>query len=198
MIRAAQTLKAMIDAGIMMDFPDEWNDRITALNNGQICTLPYPAWYNIVMKDSVADQSGLWAYAPMPAFEGTSGNVSLGGSVAAISASTKYPKTAKAFVEFSLMNANQADILYGQSQFEAYKPYYDAECYKEVDAYFGVAIGETFARWVDSPKIDFGYYFTDVADALATAIGEIFINGTDPAQALSAANEAAQRAIDRY
>ena len=34
MIRAAQTLKAMIDAGIMMDFPDEWNDRITALNNG--------------------------------------------------------------------------------------------------------------------------------------------------------------------
>lgn len=53
-------------------------DRITALNNGQICTLPYPAWYNIVMKDSVADQSGLWAYAPMPAFEGTSGNVSLG------------------------------------------------------------------------------------------------------------------------
>lgn len=198
MIRAAQTLKAMIDAGIMMDFPDEWNDRITALNNSQICTLPYPAWYNIVMKDSVADQSGLWAYAPMPAFEGTSGNVCLGGSVAAISASTKYPKTAKAFVEFSLMNANQADILYGQSQFEAYKPYYDAECYKEVDAYFGVAIGETFARWVDSPKIDFGYYFTDVADALATAIGEIFINGTDPAQALSAANEAAQRAIDSY
>ena len=54
-----------------------------------------------------------------------------------------------------------------------------------MDAYFGVAIGETFARWVDSPKIDFGYYFTDVADALAMAIGEIFINGTDPAQALS-------------
>ena len=26
----------MIDAGIMMDFPDEWNDRITALNNGLI------------------------------------------------------------------------------------------------------------------------------------------------------------------
>lgn len=196
MILAAETLKKMIDAGIMMDFPDEWNDRITALNAGQICTLPYPAWYGVVMKDSVADQKGLWAYAPMPAFEGTNGYVCLGGSVLAVSASSKCPEAAKEFVRFSLMDAEQADILYGQSQFEAYKPYYEADCYKEVDEYFGVKVGETFAQWTDSPEIDFGEYFTDVSSALSTAIGEIFVNGKEPGKALEEASAAAQRAID--
>ncbi len=196
MILAAETLKKMIDAGIMMDFPDEWNDRITALNADQICTLPYPAWYGVVMKDSVADQKGLWAYAPMPAFEGTNGYVCLGGSVLAVSASSECPEVAKEFVRFSLMDPGQADILYGQSQFEAYKPYYEADCYKEVDEYFGVKVGETFAQWTDSPEIDFGEYFTDVSSALSTAIGEIFVNGKDAGAALEEASAMAQRAID--
>lgn len=196
MINAADMLNKMIDAGIMMDFPDEWNDRITALNNDQICTLPYPVWYSVVMKDSVAEQSGLWKYAPMPSFDGEKGDVTLGGSVVAISANTENPELAKAFVEFSLMNADQADILYGQSQYEAYKPYWDSDCYKVEDEYFGEAIGEVFSQWTDAPEINFGSHFTDVSTALSTAIGEIFINGTDPKSALEAATESAQAAID--
>lgn len=195
MIQAAEMLKKMIDAGIMMDFPDEWNDRITALNSSQICTLPYPVWYSVVMKDSVADQAGLWSYAPMPSFDGGKGDVCLGGSVLAVSANTEYPEAAKAFVKFSLMNADQADLLYAQSQYEAYKPYWEADCYKEVDEYFGVAIGEVFSQWTDSPSINFGSNFTDITTALSTAIGEIFINGTDPETALTDATTAAQNAI---
>lgn len=94
------------------------------------------------------------------------------------------------------MDPGQADILYGQSQFEAYKPYYEADCYKEVDEYFGVKVGETFAQWTDSPEIDFGEYFTDVSSALSTAIGEIFVNGKDAGAALEEASAMAQRAID--
>lgn len=196
MIQASNMLNKMIDAGIMMDFPDEWNDRITALNNSQICTLPYPAWYAVVMKDSVADQAGLWKYAPMPSFDGENRDVCLGGSVLAISANTEYPEIAKEFVKFSLMNADQADILYKQSQYEAYKPYWNADCYNEVDEYFGVAIGKEFSQWTDAPVVNFGASFTDITTALSTATGEMFINGVDPETALTDATEAAQTAID--
>ena len=196
MLTAAEKLKEMVDAGIMMDFPDEWNDRITALNESQICTLPYAVWYGIVMKDSVADQAGLWGVAPMPSFDGESGSVSLGGSVLAISENTEYPEVAKEFVKFSLMDAAQADIMYAQSQYQAYKPYWEAECYKETDEYFGVPMGEVFSQWTDAPEMNFGEYFTDITDALSTAIGEIYINNANPADALKTAEETAQAAID--
>lgn len=196
MILAASTIKEMVDAGIMMDFPNEWNDRITAIAANQICTLPYPAWYSVVMKDSAADQAGKWAYAPMPSVEEKSGYVCLGGSVLAASATSEYPELCKAFIEYSLMNIESAQIMYEQGQFQAYKPFYEADCYKEMDSYFGVALGETFAQWVDSPEIEFGAYFTDVATGLTQAIGEIFVNGTDIESALSSATETAQRAIN--
>lgn len=114
----------------------------------------------------------------------------------AVSANTENPELAKAFVEFSLMNADQADILYGQSQYEAYKTYWDNDCYKAEDAYFGEVIGEVFSQWTDAPEINFGSHYTDVSAALSTAIGEIFINGTDPKSALESATESAQAAID--
>lgn len=196
MIRATEKLKEMTDAGIMMDFPDEWNDRITALNANQICTLPYAVWYGIVMKDSVAEQAGKWSVAPMPSFDGESGNVSLGGSVLAISENTKYPQIAKEFVKFSLMNAEQADIMYAQSQYQAYKPYWEADCYKQTDEYFGVAMGEVFSQWTDCPEINFGKYFTEITDALSVAIGEIYINDENPEDVLKKAEETAQTAVD--
>lgn len=196
MIQAATKIKEMVDAGIMMDFPNEWNDRITAIAANQICTLPYPAWYNVVMKDSAADQAGKWAYAPMPSVADESGYACLGGSVLAASATSEYPELCKAFIEYSLMNIECAEIMYDQGQFQAYKPFYEADCYKEVDEYFGIAIGETFSQWVDSPEINFGPYFTDVATGLTQAIGEIFVNGTDIETALTAATETAQRAVD--
>ncbi|MDO5425513.1 MAG: extracellular solute-binding protein [Eubacteriales bacterium] len=196
MIRAAETLNEMIDAGILMDFPNEWNDRITAIAAGQICTLPYPEWYSIVMKDSAADQAGLWAYAPMPSFDGENGNVCLGGSVLAASATSEYPELTKAFIQYSLMNMDCAQIMFEQGQFQAYKPFYEADCYQEVDDYFGISLGETFAQWVDSPEIDFGPWFTDVTEGLSQAIGEMFVNGVDPETALKAGTEIAQRAID--
>lgn len=195
MINAANMLNKMIDAGIILDLPDEWNDRVTALVNTQICTLPYPEWYSICMPDYVGEQKGLWAYAPMPSFDGSEGDCCLGGSVLAISANTAYPELAKAFVKFSLMDVNQADLLYAQGQYEAYKLYYDAPCYSEVNDYFGIALGTTFAEWTDAPAIEFGAYFTDISAALSTAIGEMFINGVAPKIALAEATETANRAI---
>lgn len=131
----------------------------------------------------------------MPSFDGSEGDCCLGGSVLAISANTAYPELAKAFVKFSLMDVNQADLLYAQGQYEAYKLYYDAPCYSEVNDYFGIALGTTFAEWTDAPAIEFGAYFTDISAALSTAIGEMFINGVAPEIALAEATETANRAI---
>lgn len=198
MLQVVDLVNRMIEAGVIMDCPDEWNDRITALNNNQVATMPYPSWYYIVMKDSVADQAGQWAYVPLPTFEGDDGYTSsLGGAVLAVHAGSEQLELAKAFAQYALMNPDNAAIMFGQAQFQSYKPFYEDPVYHEVDEYFDVSIGETFMPLVDSPEIEFGSYFTDIAGALGTAMGEMFINGKDPQAALEEASATANRAIEQ-
>jgi len=196
MITAAKLLLTMKDAGITMDLPSEWGDRITALTNNQLATIPYPVWYTGTLTTAVADQSGKWAIAPMPSFDGTNNKVSLGGSILAVSAASENADLAKAFVKFAMMTNEGAKVNYDYGQFPSYKAAYGSDAFKQKSDYFNASIGEIFIPLVDSPIINFGPYFTDVSTALGTAVGEIFINGADPKTSLDAASKVAQKAID--
>ncbi|MDO4339261.1 MAG: sugar ABC transporter substrate-binding protein [Eubacteriales bacterium] len=197
MLKGISFLKEMQDAGITMDLPSEWDDRITALNADQIASLPYPVWYTGTLMSSVAEQSGKWGIAPMPCFEGEeSGEVSMGGCVLAISANSENLELAKAYTAYAMMDDEANEINFKWGQFPSYKPSYETDAFKQVDEYFGVSRGEIFTKLVNSPVIDFGPYFTDVDQSMRTAIGEIFVNDADPETALASAEEAAQRIID--
>lgn len=196
MIKAADFLVKMKKAGLTMDLPKEWDDRIAALNADKLATLPYAAWYTGTMINSVAKDKGKWGFVPLPAFEGKGNAVGLGGSILAISSTSQNTALAKSFVKYAMMTVTGAKVNLDYGQFTSYKPAYKDESMKTKDAYFGVSLSEVFSPLMDAPAINFGPYFTDVQAALKTAVGEIFVNGKDPKTALDAASVVAQKAID--
>jgi lactose/L-arabinose transport system substrate-binding protein len=200
MVQAMTLLKKMKDAGITVNLANEWNDRITATESSQIASIPYAVWYAGTLESSNADQKGKWAIAPLPAFTaGGNTQANLGGSVLAISSQTKNADLAKAFVKFALMTSEGNKInLEAGKLFTSYKPSYKDAEYQAKDEYFGgVSVGQVFSKYSATiPNITFGPYFTDVNNALKTAVGQVFVKNQDPAKALADANTVAQKAVD--
>ena len=199
MIQAFELIKKMKAAGVTINLANEWNDRITATSNDQIATIPYAVWYAGTMQISNADQKDKWGIMPLPALtSGGNTQANLGGSILAISSGTKSADLAKAFVKFSLMSSkgNKINLDTGKL-FTSYKPSYDDDEYKATDAYFGVSVGQTFSQLsTNIPSIEFGPYFTDVNNALKTAVGDILVKNQDTAKSLENATSVAQKAVD--
>ncbi len=196
MVKTYETLQKMIDADIVQNFTSEWDDRVAALQNETICTLPYACWIHSIISGQCENQKGLWSIAPMPTFDGYSGDVFLGGSVFAIAATSEYPELAKAFVKYELMNPDSAQYMLPNGQFEAYAPYYDTPVYQEEADYWGINIAQEFAKHTDAPAINFGKFFTDAQSGIKQASADILIEGKDMAGALDEASAAAQRSAD--
>jgi lactose/L-arabinose transport system substrate-binding protein len=199
MVQAITLLKKMKDAGVTINLANEWNDRITATSNEQIASIPYAVWYAGTLQNSNADQSGKWGIVPLPAFTaGGNTQANLGGSVLSVSSQTKNADLAKAFVKFSLMTSegNKINLDVGKL-FTSYTPSYNDAEYKATDKYFSVSVGQTFSKLSTGiPNITFGPYFTDVNNALKTAIGNIFVKNQDAKTALAAATATAQKTVD--
>ncbi|MCH3972918.1 MAG: sugar ABC transporter substrate-binding protein [Oscillospiraceae bacterium] len=184
MINAVNLMNKMKAAGITQNLANEWNDRITATENDQIATIPYAVWYAGTMETSNADQKGKWGIVPLPAFtSGGNTQANLGGSVLAVSSQTQNADLAKAFVKFSLMSSTGNKINWESGKlFTSYTPSYQDAEYKVVDSYFGVSVGATFSKLTEKiPEITFGPYFTDVNNALKTAVGNVFVKSQAPA-----------------
>lgn len=200
MVQSLSLLKKMKDAGITVNLANEWNDRITATESNQLATIPYAVWYAGTLESSNADQKGKWGIAPLPAFTaGGNTQANLGGSVLAISSKTQNSDLAKAFVKFALMTSEGNKInLEAGKLFTSYKSSYNDDEYKATDDYFGgVSVGQVFSKYsANIPNITFGPYFTDVNNALKTAVGNVFVKSADPAKALADATAVAQKAID--
>ena len=68
MIQAFEMVQKFIDAGITVNFPNEWSDRLTAIANNELATVNYGIWFTGTLATNVQDQSGLWGMIPLPAF----------------------------------------------------------------------------------------------------------------------------------
>ncbi|ADU26321.1 ABC transporter substrate-binding protein [Ethanoligenens harbinense] len=199
MVKAMNLCKQFISEGVSINLSNEWNDRITATENNQIATIPYAVWYAGTLESSNSDQSGKWGIIPLPAFTaGGNTQANEGGSALAISSKTSNAALAKAFVKFSLMSSEGNKInLDAGKLFTSYKKSYSDPEYKEVDSYFGVSVGATFAGLSDKiPSVTYGPYFTDVNNALKTAVGSILLKSGDVSKTLSDATASAQKAVD--
>jgi lactose/L-arabinose transport system substrate-binding protein len=200
MLSAIKVLQDAKAAGVTMNLANEWNDRITAQENNSLVAIPYAVWYSGTMKGSVKDQSGKWGIVPLPAFTaGGSNQANEGGSILAISSATKDANLAKAYLKFGLMTdkGNELELSAG-GLFTSYAPSYKDAAYSATDSYFtGISLGTTFsALSTNIPAMKYGPYYTDVDNALKTAVGDIFVNNVAPATALDAATATAQKAID--
>ena len=98
---AFTVFQKMVAEDITMNLPSEWTDRITALTNDNLCTVPYGVWFAGTLKENLADQSGKWSCMPLPAVKENGNNqVNSGGSTVMVSATTKYPELCKGFIEW--------------------------------------------------------------------------------------------------
>lgn len=198
MLKATELAKRFIAEGIAMDIPNAWDDRITAINDNKLVALCYPAWYMGTLQNSCSELAGKWRIAPMPAFEeGGNNTANLGGSVLAVSSTTKNPALCKAFLEYSMKADAGNDINTKFGEFPSYTPAYKTEFFKTPNEYFGGQdVNTIFAGLTGAPVTNWGSYFVDVDAATKAAAGEILLNNGDPAKIWEAASAEAQSKID--
>lgn len=199
MIQATELILKMKDEGVAMDIPNAWDDRITAINDNKLVSLPYPVWFIGTMRNSCEGSAGKWGLAPLPAFEeGGNNKANAGGSIIAASAESANLDLCKDFLKFALMTDEGNDINMEFGLFPSYIPSYETEAFNAADPYFGTgqSVGGFFKDLTGAPETHFGPYFTDVADEMKIAAGKVLLNGEDPATAWQAASDAAQNKID--
>lgn len=189
-------LMQMKEDGTLLDIPGGWNDRIKAINEGKLASLPYAVWFVGTFESAIENGAGEWGIAPLPAFEEGKNMATIGGSVCTIYKDSPNVELAKDFLKFAMMDPEAAKVNIELGLFSAYKPSYDLPEYEKVSDYFGIPVGTTFAQWVDGPAINYGTSFTDIGIEWQTAQGEIMINGKDISSAMQEASERAQRSAD--
>lgn len=198
MLKATDLVLKMVEAGVAMDIPNAWDDRINAINDEKLVSMIYPVWFLGTMKSACADTSGKWGLAPLPAFEeGGNRTANAGGSILAVYAGTKNPQLCVDFLRFALMSDAGNDINMAHGLFPSYTPSYSTEAFGAPDPYVGgQSVGAFFKDLTGAPITHFDPYFTYVARAMMLASGNILNNGMDPTEAWNNAAQEAQRNID--
>lgn len=200
-VKTAFTIfRKMVDEDITMNLPSEWTDRITALANDNLCTVPYGVWFAGTLKENLADQAGKWSAMPLPSVEeGGNNQVNSGGSTVMVSATTKYPELCKGFIEWFLLSNEGSRInMEVSTLFDAYMPAYTDESYTKQDDYFGMSPASLAAELCSEiPDLPFPAYFTDIGQIFQSdAIGPYFVDGKDLETVLTEATEKAQKQLD--
>lgn len=195
-----EIFQRMVDEGVTMNLPNEWTDRITALANDSLCTVPYGVWFAGTLKENLADQAGKWGCMPLPAVEeGGNNQVNSGGSTVMVSAATEYPELCKGFIEWFFLSTEGSKInMEVSTLFDAYMPAYTDESYTKTDEYFGMSPAALASELCSEiPELPFPAYFTDIGQIFQSdAIGPFFVDGKDLDTVLNEATEKAQKQLE--
>lgn len=197
---AFSIFQKMVDADITINLPSEWTDRITALTNDNLCTVPYGVWFAGTLKENLADQAGKWGCMALPSVEeGGINQANSGGSTVMVYADTKYPELCKGFIEWFLLSEEGSRInMEVSTLFNSYMPAYGIDCYTAEDEYFGMSPAALAAELcAQIPDLPFPAYFTDIGQIFQSdAIGPVFVGGGDVDTVLTAATEKAQTQLE--
>lgn len=198
MLNAVEIMKELFSNDLVYDCPDIWNDRIKAVNDEKVATIPYAVWYAGTMLSACEDQAGKWKVTEFPAFEeGGNTNVNMGGSAILVSSTSQNVELCKEFLTFAMKTSEGNEINFKWGSFPAYTPSYTDDYYSTEDEYFGgQKIGEFFSEHVDAPYVEYGPAFRDLQDELKLATGELFTDGADAEAILKASSEKVQKLID--
>lgn len=198
MLKAVEIYQKFVDNDLIFECPNIWDDRIKAINDGKVATVPYAVWYAGTMLASCEEQAGKWQIAEMPAIEeGGNNMVNMGGSAILVSSTSENIELCKEFLTFAMKTKEGNEINLKWGSFPAYKPSYTEAYFGDENEYYqGQKINEYFASKVEAPVTDFGPAFRDVQDQLKLACGELFKPGADHQAILESYSQKAQSIID--
>ncbi|WP_165368252.1 ABC transporter substrate-binding protein [Phytoactinopolyspora endophytica] len=136
--RVAEKWQTLVDDGLVkttqMWTPEYWAD----INNGNIATITYAAWFPALLKENAADLAGNWAVAPGPTFEGSDAAGDTGGAVTSVMAGAEHPEEAAEFITW--LNSSEEGVNHlvtGGGVFPAAKIGLENEDLVQPDDYFG-------------------------------------------------------------
>jgi lactose/L-arabinose transport system substrate-binding protein len=174
-----------------------WAEYTGAFTSGEVAAVPVGVWITGTIKAN-ADQSGLWAVAPIPRLdiEGSVNASNQGGSSWYVLASSDNKEEAIDFLK--TVWGSDVDfyqkILIDQGAVGSLLAAREGEAYKATDEFFGGApVWQDFSTWLSQiPAVDYGIFTAEV-DAAVQAQLPTIIQGGDIDAALQAINDQAQQ-----
>ena len=130
----------------------------------------------------------------MPAFsKGGSRQADFGGSILAITKTSKHPTAAWDFIHYSLYSNAGEKVMLKYGLFPSWKPFYKTHAFNATSSYFGIPLYRFFAK--ESTHIApmrYGSRFWNFAQPLTKAY-EAVLHGTSPKVALQNATTAVRK-----
>lgn len=172
-----------------------WAEYTGAFTSGEVAVVPVGVWITATIKAN-ADQSGLWAVAPIPRLdiEGAVNASNQGGSSWYVLASSDNKEEAIDFLK--TVWGGDVDfyqkILVNQGAVGSLLAAREGEAYKATDEFFGGApVWQDFSTWLSQiPSVGYGVFTAEVDAALQAQLPTI-IEGGDIDAALQAINDQA-------
>lgn len=172
-----------------------WAEYTGAFTSGEVAVVPVGVWITATIKAN-ADQSGLWAVAPIPRLdiEGAVNASNQGGSSWYVLASSDNKEEAIDFLK--TVWGSDVDfyqkILVNQGAVGSLLAAREGEAYKATDEFFGGApVWQDFSTWLSQiPSVGYGVFTAEVDAALQAQLPTI-IEGGDIDAALQAINDQA-------
>ncbi|MFJ9444536.1 ABC transporter substrate-binding protein [Kitasatospora sp. NPDC101235] len=188
--RALTLLKQLVDRDLV-DFENGWDGLVSGTHDGKAATTPTAAWWDGTLTAEMADLSGKFGVVPLPAF--TPGGVrtsNTGGSTLCVTAQSRNPETAWAFLSFLLADkANQASMMQHEGLFPAYLPALDDPYFQQPAPYYGgQPTMQMFAGLTRGiPTVELTADDSKAGDIVTTAVNQVLHNGADPGTVLRSA-----------
>lgn len=174
-----------------------WAEYTGAFTSGEVAAVPVGVWITATIKAN-ADQSGLWAIAPIPRLdiEGSVNASNQGGSSWFVLASSDNKEETIDFLK-TVWAENvdfYQDILIKRGAVGSLLAAREGEAFKASDDFFGGApVWQNFSTWLGQiPSVDYGTFTAEVDSAVQAQLPTI-IEGGDLDAALQAINDQAQQ-----
>jgi multiple sugar transport system substrate-binding protein len=169
--------------------PEYW----AAVNNGQIASIAYAAWFPTLLAQNAANTSGKWKIAPLPTNAGSNNSGDSGGAAVValkgsknVAAAAKFAswlndsdETQETFITVGGLFPSTKNGLANPALMKA-QPFYQNQVVNEV---FADAAARTPATWTEGPN--YGTAQKAVTDEFAKVVtgGQTFAQALDKAQA---------------
>ncbi|GAA2986510.1 extracellular solute-binding protein [Streptomyces lactacystinicus] len=188
--RALTLLKQLVDRDLV-DFENGWDGFVSGTHDGKAATTPTAAWWDGTLTTEMADLSGKFGVVPLPAFTpGGTRTSNSGGSTLCVTAQSRNPETAWAFLSFLLADkANQASMMQHEGLFPAYLPALDDPYFQQPSPYYGGQPAmQLFAGLTrDIPTVELTADDSKAGDIVTSAVNQVLHNGADPGTVLRSA-----------
>ncbi|WP_316528675.1 ABC transporter substrate-binding protein [Kitasatospora brasiliensis] len=188
--RALTLLKQLVDRDLV-DFENGWDGLVSGTHDGKAATTPTAAWWDGTLTAEMAELGGKFGVVPLPAFTpGGPRTSNSGGSTLCVTAQSKNPETAWAFLSFLLADkANQASMMQHEGLFPAFLPALDDPYFQQPAPYYGgqqaMQLFAGLARTI--PTVEHTADDSKAGDIVTTAVNQVLHNGADPGTVLRSA-----------